>query len=160
MRRFKLDRIERNCVVDGLKVVNHPNYPDGRLKLTQVIGVEFEVGKVSIVEDDELNLSHAVDSRLIVQLPDVVEEEVEVEEPVVDEIEDEVEEINEGDDSVLDKVYDPFGVRVTVTTEEDNVDCYEELDDGKFRCLICAKDGIDKILKQEARMKNHVRDKH
>jgi len=37
---------------------------------------------------------------------------------------------------------------------------YEELEDGSFRCLLCAKDGEEKTLKTEKGMIDHITSKH
>jgi len=44
--------------------------------------------------------------------------------------------------------------------DEDDQEEYYQLDDGRFQCAICEREGNEKILKTEEGMINHVADKH
>jgi len=88
---------------------------------------------------------------------------------VDDDDDDELIGVPEDDDSVppIAPVPTPAPAPATPVFEDDDEDeedevlaDYEETDDGSFRCLICAKDGVDKVLKTEAGMIKHIQDKH
>ena len=52
-----------------------------------------------------------------------------------------------------------WGTEVAVVITEDSPE-YEELDNGKFQCLVCKDEGSTKILKTEQGMIDHVTSVH
>lgn len=175
-RDFMLTRnMNRRCVMHGLRVVERPgNVPNG----VERVEISFVPGKITTVEDDELDLRHAVDDKLIVEvgqrrLKEWSNNHTEVANSLSDPS-NIMPEMEPGDVKVCEEVIEED---VEADAEEDVQDAEEEdaedvelvekqeesyiqLESGKFQCLLCKKEGITKVLSTEGWLKNHLEKNH
>jgi|GEM_PF-5638334 len=178
-KQFMLTRQQKKpCTHLGIEVIPKPgNQPDVMMQRY----VPFIPGKISDV-DVNVDMSAAVDAGFIVEVNTDKFREIKEEalvapksEDPVDEPEMDVDDEPKGDDKpitvdvgAMTAEIDP-GEDGELGTEDDEVTIspngngdfdYEETDDGRFECLVCKREGEEKILKTEKGIIDHIEDKH
>lgn len=173
MSKYMLKRGQRAQSYVGFKYEG-----EGRSRIRRNIEVPMWQGKIV---DTDVDLDHWVASGVMIKISEVVRtvdepvvsspslppppvptvvSELQIPSPVSKQEVDDIAPDDTDTDSESDADYDVEADTLNVPEDDDVEVEYEELEDHSYKCLLCAKEGIEKVLKTEEGMLKHIESKH
>lgn len=155
MRYFMLTREigRKGTIIHGLKTIVRPG---NIANVTQFVEVFFEHGKLTEVDDDSLNFSHAIKDLLIVEVKKNPKNKIDQLASILKKKEEKKE---EREDSIDIELSNDNDNNKEIVNEVNTDDKYVSIEGG-YKCLLCEAEGNSKVLKNEKRMITHIEEKH